>query len=281
MKYWYVEDAGGGCRAFSEVVVLVCEQPREIYTARVPLTWKTKESLEEVVCRLITGLMKKAGANKEDYYLVCPGNIFYGFHRWLSDNGYRWEQIKMEGLAHDAAESEFQRQIVRAGFPPHIHLVERNYRDFYRLVEDWVMQQPERHRYLKDREVRQKPVETRYVLKSNYGRPHYCSACRETVKPFTPMVEYKATRDGKRVRHYFHPSCSPVTPFKNKLVTMDAYIDGKQLTGVVIPCRTDTACAWCGGIIPAGEAAFYGYLDDRLFTGHLLCTGVQKAAKEI
>lgn len=271
MKQWYVEDAGGGCRAFSEVVVLVCEQPKEIYTARVPLTWRTSESLEEVVCRLLVGLMQKAGATREDYYFVCSGNIFHGFHQWLTDNGYHWEQSRMEGLAHEVAESEFQAQIVRAGFPAHIHLVERNYREFYRQVENWVAQQPDGHRYLKDRTVRQKPVETRFVLKSNYGRQHFCSRCRRPVPPFTPMVEYRATLNGKRLRRYFHPQCSPVTPFKSKLVTARAVIGGREMDGVVIPCRTDTPCAWCGETVKGGETAFYGYLENKLFTGHLEC----------
>ncbi|WP_194174930.1 hypothetical protein [Desulfofundulus thermobenzoicus] len=271
MKVWFVEDAGGGCRAFSEVVVLVCENPLKKYVARVPLTWNTRESLEEVVLRLMIDLMYRAGVSREDRILVCSGNIFHAFHRWLTEKGYNWEYARMEGLAHDIAEDEFQRQITAAGFPRQIHLVERNYRDFYRQVEKWVMQQPEPQRFLKDREVRQKPVETRYTLKSNYARTRRCSTCRKPILPFTPMVEYRATREGKRIRHYYHPSCSPVRPLKNKLLTGSAQWADGEVRGIIIPCRVDSPCHWCDRIIPAGETAFYGYAGDKLLTGHMDC----------
>jgi len=47
VKVWYVEDAGGGCRAFSEVLVLVCEDPEEIYTSQMPLTWESDLTCEQ------------------------------------------------------------------------------------------------------------------------------------------------------------------------------------------------------------------------------------------
>ena len=120
MRQWYVEDAGGGCRAFSEIVVLVSEDPREIYWSAVPLTWSDNLSLEEVVCQQVITLMSQAGVTKEDQILVCSGNIFFGFHRWLNDHNYLWETAKMDGLAHEVAESLFSAQINAAGFPEEI-----------------------------------------------------------------------------------------------------------------------------------------------------------------
>ncbi|RYD06275.1 hypothetical protein N752_05125 [Desulforamulus aquiferis] len=113
---WYVEDAGGGCRAFGEVVVLVCEETREIYSARIPVTWTNKMGWEELVCQLMLGLMKEAQATSEDKYLVCSGNIFNVYHNWLKEHNYNWETHKMDGLAHEAAEGEFHRMVVEAGF---------------------------------------------------------------------------------------------------------------------------------------------------------------------
>lgn len=271
MKTWFIEDAGGGCRAFSEVVVLVSERPKETYTAKIPLTWSGGESLEEVVCKKIVDLMDKAGVTKEDKVLVCSGNIFHGLHAWLKENEYNWEFAKMEGLAHNIAEEEFNKQIVKAGFPSHIKLLDRNYRDFYRLVEKWVMEQKAGQRYMKDRLVRQKPVETRYILKANHARTLRCSGCQKKILPYTPVVEFKVRQDGKRIKKNYHPDCSPVTPFKNKLKKMTGKINATAIEGLVAPCRKEAVCPVCNGQLTPGEEAFYGYLDTKLLTGHKNC----------
>lgn len=271
MRTWFIEDAGGGCRAFSEVVVLVSEKPRETYTAKIPLTWSGGESLEEIVCRTVVGMMEKAGVTTDDQVLVCSGNIFHGLHAWLKENGYNWEFARMEGLAHDHAENEFNRQIVQAGFPPHIKLMDRNYRDFYRLVEKWVLEKESRHCYMKDRSVRQKPVEARYVLKGNNARTLRCSGCQKKILPYTPVVEFKLRQTGKRIRKNYHPECSPVTPFKNKLKRARAEIDGTVIEGLLAPCRKETVCPVCNGEVTTGEQIFYGYRDNRLISGHLNC----------
>lgn len=271
MRRWYVEDAGGGCKAFSEILVLVSEEPEEIYTARVPLTWSDKQSLEEVVCSILIDLMERAKVRKTDFIYVCSGNIFHAYHKWLAENGYIWEYAKMEGLAHEVAEKEFYNQMVAAGFPPHIQLIDRNYRDFYRLVEDWITQEPERQCFVKDRTVRQKPIETRYVLKSNYARTHRCSGCRKEIKPYIPMVEYKARVNGKRQRRYYHPECSPVNPIKCRLTTMEGIWQGDKITGVILPCRTELNCMSCNKPVSNGEAVFYSYVNDLLIHGHKEC----------
>ena len=135
MKTWYVEDAGGGCLAFSEVLVLVCENPQEIYTARVPLTWEDDLTLEQMVSRLVIKMMEEAGVTKNDQLLVCSGNIFNDFHQWLTEEGYQWNYHKMDGLAHEVAEQTFYQQILDAGFPAFVHPSPGNYRLYYSFVE--------------------------------------------------------------------------------------------------------------------------------------------------
>lgn len=271
MRTWYIEDAGGGCRAFSEVVVLVSENPEEAHTSKIPLTWSGGESLEEMVCRTMIGLMEKAGVTREDHILVCSGNIFHGLHAWLTEKNYNWEFARMDGLAHDIAEMEFYNQILKAGFPPHIKLTDRNYRDFYRVVEKWIMEDESRHSFFKDRVVRQKPVETRYVLKANGVRKQRCSCCRKSILPYTPMVEFKARQEGKKIRKYYHPECSPVTPLKNKLKTALGVMGGKKIEGVVSPCRNEMSCAVCGEIITPGSDTFFSYPSGKLTACHTGC----------
>ena len=138
MKEWQVEDAGGGCRAFSEVIVLACPKTGEIYSSTIPLTWDDGTSLEEKACSKLIQMMLNARVARDDYLYVCSGNIFHAFHSWLNENKYNWELSKIDGLAHERAEYLFHCQAVAAGFPDKIHLVDRNYRDYYRAVEKWV-----------------------------------------------------------------------------------------------------------------------------------------------
>lgn len=276
MKTWYIEDAGGGCRAFSEVVVLVCEETGENFSARVPLSWDNGESLEEIACRLTVDMMNRAGIKESNPLLVCSGNIFHGLHRWLGENGYNWQFAHMEGLAHDTAEEEFQNQIIEAGFPAHIKLIERNYRQFYRLLENWVMEDSSRHCYLKDKEKRQKPVEARFTLRANNDKAKKCFSCGKKIKPYTGLVEYKAKQDGKRIRRYFHPDCSPVEPMKNKLVNATVTFEGKALTGILTPCKSQSPCHFCGKEITPGEISFFGYTDSGLVSGHSSCEESEK-----
>ncbi len=271
MRTWYIEDAGGGCRAFSEVLVLVSENPREIYTAKLPLTWDESIGLEEMACRLVINMMKKAGVSKEDTLLVCSGNIFHTLHQWLSNEGYNWETAKMDGLAHEVAEDAFYRQLVEAGVPKEYKLVERDYRTFYRQVEEWVNQQPNPSRYMKDRKVRQKPAEARYKLKSTYARPRRCRKCRETIKPFSPVVEHTVRNNGKKYRVYFHPECSPIKPLKGKLQYATGKWAGKEISGLILPNKKEVTCLLCGRPIALGEPTFYGYDEENLIFGHQRC----------
>jgi len=273
LKLWHVEDAGGGCQAFPEVLVLVCESSGEIFSEKMPLTWSDGTGMEEKACQIMMSLMEKAGVCKEDQLLVCSGNIFHAYHQWLDQNSYLWEQSKIDGLAHEVAEEQFHRQVVDAGFPEDIRLVERNYRDYYRLLENWVASNPDRHQYYKDREVRRKPAETRYVLKStgSHGRP--CLSCRQKIRPYTPVVIYRTRENGRKIRRYYHPSCSPVEPLKTSLVTRTVDWNKQKIEGVILVAKEEEkkACAVCLQPILPGEITFFGYAGDQLITGHLSC----------
>lgn len=271
MRTWYIEDAGGGCRAFSEVLVLVSEKPQKIYTARMPLTWKEEISMEEIACRLVINMMKKAGVTKNDRVLVCPGNIFHTLHQWLENNGYNWSTAKMDGLAHDAAEEAFYQQLVESGVPGEYKLQGRDYRTFYRQVEEWVKQQPDPSKYWKDREARKKPAEARYRLKNTFGRPRKCRKCGKKIKPYSPMVEHRVRKNGRKYRRYFHPRCSPVEPMKGKLDYAVVKFDDKTITGLVLPCGEETTCSLCGEPIKPGNKTFYGYMGEKLVYGHMDC----------
>ncbi|MCL6559297.1 MAG: hypothetical protein K6U74_10970 [Firmicutes bacterium] len=272
LKEWQVEDAGGGCRAFSEVVVLVCEQTGEVYSSKLPLTWEDGSSLEEKACSLLINMLEQAGVQKDDCLLVCSGNIFHAFHNWLEENGYNWGKSKIDGMAHDVAEELFHHQVVEAGFPVEIRLVERNYRDYYRLIEKWVAGDPLLHGFFKDYEARRKPAETRYTLKSNGGHTRTCMACRKKILPFTPVVVYRFRENGRKIRRYFHPACTPVEPLKSTLETHVIHWDAALVEGIVRNCNEEKRiCAVCGQPLTPGDRTFYGYLNNRIIAGHLCC----------
>ena len=272
LRTWYIEDAGGGCKAFPEIVVLVSEEPQEIHTATIPLTWESGESYEELVRKKVVTMMSEAGVSKEDHILVCSGNIFYGLHAWLSQEKYQWETTKMDGLAHEVAEDTFYQQIVKAGFPPHIKMIDRNYKDFYHEVEKWVQEEESRHLYLKDRLVRQKPLKSRYLLRGNGSHQLHCSHCKKTIMPYTPMVEVKYRQKGKKIKKQFHPICSPIEPTKNKLKSFIGILHHKPVTGILAVNKTETCCSICQQPISLGEEAFFFYPQKTtLAVCHLSC----------
>ncbi|MCL6559544.1 MAG: hypothetical protein K6U74_12250 [Firmicutes bacterium] len=272
MKEWHVEDAGGGCRAFSEVLVLVCENTGEVFFDLMPLTWSDGTSMEEKACQLLSSMMERAGVTREDRLLVCSGNIFHAYHNWLTEQGYNWEPSKIDGLAHNVAEEHFHRQASAAGFPEEIRLVERNYRDYYRVIEEWVKEDSLRAVHLKDMEVRRKPSETRYILKSNGGHTRSCMQCRKKIPAFTPVVVYRCRENGRKVRRYFHPDCSPVAPFKSTLETFIIKWGTFKIEGVILTSNQEKRiCAVCQQPILPGDRAFYGYAGDKIIAGHLCC----------
>lgn len=272
MKEWQIEDAGGGCRAFSEVLVLVCEETREIFNTIIPLTWDDGLSLEEKACNQLTGLMKKAGVQKNDKLVVCSGNIFNTFRNWLNENGYSWDTGKIDGLAHDLAEFFFHIQVVQAGFPPELQLVDRNYREYYSMIEKWVAAEPQRQIYWKDREVRRKPAQTRYILKCNSGHSRTCQICRKKIKPFSPIVAYRYRENGRRIRKYYHPACTPVTPLKSTLETLVIKWNSTIIEGVILNNNEEKRiCSACGQPVDPGTRTFYGYMNDQIIAGHLAC----------
>jgi len=279
LKEWHVEDAGGGCRAFSEVLVLVCEQTGEIYSDKLPLTWNDGTSMEEKTCSLMIEMMERAGVTGKDRLLVCSGNIFHTFHNWLTENGYHWGKAKIDGLAHDTAEELFHRQVVEAGFPLDINLKERNYREYYRAIEQWVNGDPGRQVFLKDFAVRRKPAETRYLLKGNGSHTRTCLRCRQRIPPYNPVVVYRARENGRKIRRYFHPACTPVEPLKSTLETLTINWDSSRIEGVILNSHEDKRlCAVCGRPVEPGNRTFYAYLNGQVIAGHPACFKDEKSA---
>ncbi len=271
MTYWYIEDAGGGCRAFSEVLVLVSENPVRIHRRTLPLTWESSITVEEMVFKKVMEMLNEAGVTKEDYLYVCSSNLFYHLHKWLTDNGYRWETAKMDGLAHEVAERYFQEQIVQAGFPAQIRLEERNYREFYGFVDAWIKEDLSRSRFIKDMRVRCKPAQFKYILRANTGHVRKCSRCRGKIQPFTPMVQYRYREQGKKKSRYYHPGCTPVKPHKNKLEPVELTWRNKNITGVMLANKEIKPCLICKREIAAGEKAVHAFCDQEFIFGHRDC----------
>lgn len=271
MKYWYIEDAGGGCKAFSEVLVLVCEKPKRIYKKLLPLTWDKDLTMEEIARRKVVEMMAEAGVTENDYLYVCSGNIFHGLHKWLTANGYSWETIRMEGLAHEVAENAFLQQIISAGFPEGIKLEERNYKDFYRSVDVWLKEDPTRDRFIKDMSVRCKPAHQRYILKGNSGSARLCSRCRKKIHPYSPIVHFRFKEHGKKKSRYYHPKCSPVKPHKNKLKLANIYWENSTVKGVIIKARETMPCVICNKDVPVGTRAVHIWHEKKLIFGHMEC----------
>jgi len=271
LKYWYVEDAGGGCRAFSEVLVLVCENPPRIYKRYLPLTWDKNITLEEMACRKVREMMREAGVTREDYLYVCSSNIFHRLHQWLTENGYRWETAHMDGLAHEVAEQAFQQQIIAAGFPADIKLEGRNYKEFYRLVNAWINQDPARRCFCKDMQVRCKPERLRYLLRANTGRARICSRCHKKIAPYSPMVQYRFKQYGKQKYRCYHPACSPVQPEKSKLEQIQFTWGNDTLHGAVLPAKETGTCIICGQSVAAGSKAVHAVSGNKIIFGHPAC----------
>ena len=272
VKTWYVEDAGGGCRAFSEILVLVSEDPPEVYTTKIPLTWEENITIEQMASHFVIEMLQKAKVTKSDQLLVCSGNIFHEFHRWLTAEGYRWQYHKMDGMAHQIAEQTFYQQLIEAGFPPFVHPSDHNYRLYYFFVDKWIDQDPDRQKYLKDRNKRAKPLEQYYTLKANNRRQRICHHCHRPIRPYDPMVEYKYKQNGRRQRCYFHPQCTTINPGKCKLRTHTFYHQGKALTGVICPCKNENlVCFICKRTLEPGEETFFGYDQESLYQAHLSC----------
>jgi len=271
MRYWYIEDAGGGCRVFSEVLVLVCETPRLVYKRFLPLSWSKDLTMEEMACRAVLDMMREAGADDKDYYYVCSGNIFYDLHNWLTENCYKWETVKMDGLAHEVAETAFYNQIIAAGFPEDIKLEERNYKDFYLQVNAWIKENPYRRQFFKDMEVRRKPEQSRYLLKGNSAHTRVCSGCRKKIPPYIPVVQYRYRENGRKKSRYYHPDCSPVKAQKNKLEKACFTWRGEMVEGVVLPVQKPLICSVCGTEIAIGAKAVHARKEKELIYGHLEC----------
>jgi len=279
LKEWQVEDAGGGCRAFSEVLVLVCEGTSEIFTTLLPLTWDDGFSLEEKACNQLISLVEKAGVRKTDRLVACSGHIFNTFHQWLTDTGYSWDMGKIDGLAHELAEYLFHTQAAKAGFPPELQLVERNYREYYSLIEKWVVAEPARQIFWKDRDVRRKPAQTRYVLKCNGGHSRSCQQCHQKIRPYSPVVLYRYRENGRRIRRYFHPACTPVTPLKSTLETFVVNWNSSKVEGVILNTQEEKKiCSICGQVVDPGDRTFYGYSTDQVIMGHPACFKNEKDA---
>jgi hypothetical protein len=139
-------------------------------------------------------------------------------------------------------------------------------------VEKWLAQDPSRSKYLKDRPKRSKPIEQFYTLKSNNQRNKICNQCKQPIRAYDPVVEYQFKQNGRRLRWYFHPVCSPIIPGKNKLKPVTIQFNENEVTGAVRFYKDkNLVCFVCGKTVAPGEEIFIGYLKETLLSGHLAC----------
>ncbi|HMF32839.1 MAG TPA: hypothetical protein VKK79_15550 [Candidatus Lokiarchaeia archaeon] len=182
-----IDDAGTGDIVGPGVIGFYHEEKREFLFKEIALEhfceplWSQKSPLQETV-RLVQEGLTEWQVTPEDVIKLCRGNIFDEVRKWLTEQGYTYEDSIIEGPLQEAVEQNWVESVRALGIDdPKLNI--QSGKDRFFVLFRWVARNPgEREKYVKSgfpawvkkwREKayeRKKPRDRQMPRKPNDGR---------------------------------------------------------------------------------------------------------------
>lgn len=124
------DDAGGGCPLLGEIFIARKVETNEYRVIHL----KHRKNSEIHLYKMLVSLK----AEKDDEEIVlCRGDVFDNFHKYLLKRKFNVRRGKIEGLTNDLAEDHFTRLLRTHGVPESIKLEGKDYGTFYNEILVW------------------------------------------------------------------------------------------------------------------------------------------------
>ena len=130
------DDAGNGCPILGEVFVARRVETGENYKCFVEYNQKIRK---RAISKSLREILKEINPKKDEKIVLCRGNIFDSFHRYLKEKKYNVERGKIEGETNDLAEEFMINKLREIGLPESINAYNRDFAQFNTFVTTWYL----------------------------------------------------------------------------------------------------------------------------------------------
>lgn len=160
------DDAGIGSPLLGEAFILRRVETDESVFGYFPLR-SDKSRLS-----LLQDLLIQINPTKDEKIILCQGNVFDSFQKYLIKENYIVERGKIIGKTNDLIEDYFYNLLLDIGLPKTISLSNRNYPSFYSSMLIWYKTFLKDSSFLKSSFLRQKPHYRDYLHYSILSYPN-------------------------------------------------------------------------------------------------------------
>lgn len=208
-----IDDAGSGSLIGGTGIGVLKKENQEYLFELVPISYFqhpafSQKKYQDYVISIIEKALHNLQVNKKEKIYLCRGYIFDKLRQWLSNKGYNWESIKIEGLLQNKVEESFNQYVIKMGLPKNFIIHARYAFGFHRLFK-WVMADYPRRASLcktgwKSWQKWCNITTKNYQNTAPYDE--YCLKCGQIIKKSHPIkvIEYQTN---KRWHLHLHNNC--------------------------------------------------------------------------
>ena len=209
----YIDDAGSGSLIGGTGIGILNTKNNKYYFDIIPLKYYQtelfqKKAYQDFVIEIVKKGFQEVKARQDDIIEICQGYMFDKLRLWLTEQGYQWNNTKIEGLLQERVEDSFNQYVISLGLPKDFVKHARYAFGFHRLLK-WVFA---------DLENRKKLCKTQWKSWAKWGSieksiyqnklsyQDFCLKCGEKLIPSQEVItiEYITT---KPATVNLHPYC--------------------------------------------------------------------------
>lgn len=210
-----IDDAGSGSLVGGTGIGVMRRETEEyIFKIIPPLFFRepnfSQKKYQDYVIKITKYAFKKLGVSGSEPVKVCRSYIFDSLRYWLSEQGYNWENDKIEGSLQSKVEESFSAYVIGLGLPKNFVQHARYAFGFHRLLK-WVFADyAKRSKLCKSgwkswNKWSQVPLK---IYPSRLEKELYCLRCGHLIdrKEDVYIIEYKTNTTWSVPLHY---ACCP------------------------------------------------------------------------
>jgi hypothetical protein len=138
-----IDDAGSGSLIGGTGIGIFKKETQEYLFDLIPIHYFqhpffAEKKYQDYVINIVEKAFEQLQISKKETIYLCRGYIFDHLRKWLSAQGYHWENTKIEGFLQNEVETSFNHYVIKLGLPTNFIIHARYAFGFHRLFK-WVM----------------------------------------------------------------------------------------------------------------------------------------------
>jgi len=137
-----IDDAGSGSLIGGTIIGVMRYETKEYYYDTIPLEYYSPELFQkklylDYVVKIVSELFDKLQVTHNEEIFVCRGYMFDKLRTWISDNGFKYFNAKIEEPLQSQIETSFEYYTISLGFPKRFISYTKYPFHFHRILR-WV-----------------------------------------------------------------------------------------------------------------------------------------------